>query len=139
MKNKVEAQPRKVNKNNHVVEPIRDVNVKHLMLNANSELIYATCNKSMFDGIYDLCLLDFVKNVNGRSKSAKKACRHQSNRRFRHVAMMVVVLCGCGGDDDDEVVVVVVVEMILMVGCSWLCGGCGGSDGCGGGRLRIIL
>ncbi|GJR26827.1 hypothetical protein Tco_1103059 [Tanacetum coccineum] len=38
---------------------------------------------------------------------------------------MVVVLCGCGGDDDDEVVVVVVVEMILMVGCSWWCGGVG--------------
>ncbi|GJT83002.1 hypothetical protein Tco_1057344 [Tanacetum coccineum] len=49
MKNKVEAQPRKVNKKNHVVEPIRDVDVKHSMLNANSKLIYATCNKSCPD------------------------------------------------------------------------------------------
>nr|GEY33953.1 hypothetical protein [Tanacetum cinerariifolium] len=46
------------------------------------------------------------------------------------VAVMVVVLCAYGGDDDDEVVVVVVVEMILMVGCSWWCGGDGRSDDC---------
>ncbi|GJV89326.1 integrase, catalytic region, zinc finger, CCHC-type containing protein [Tanacetum coccineum] len=43
MKNKVEAQPRKVTKKNRVVEPIRDVDVKHSLLKANSELIYATC------------------------------------------------------------------------------------------------
>ncbi|GJT45112.1 retrovirus-related pol polyprotein from transposon TNT 1-94 [Tanacetum coccineum] len=46
--------------------------VKHSLLDANSELICATCNKCMFDAIHDMCLLDFVKNVNGRSKSAKK-------------------------------------------------------------------
>ncbi|GJS21324.1 integrase, catalytic region, zinc finger, CCHC-type containing protein [Tanacetum coccineum] len=44
MKSKVEAQPRKVNKKNHVVEPIRDVDVKHSLLKANSELICATCS-----------------------------------------------------------------------------------------------
>ncbi|GKA56555.1 retrovirus-related pol polyprotein from transposon TNT 1-94 [Tanacetum coccineum] len=43
MKNKVKAQPRKVNKKNRVVEPIPDVNVKHSLLNANSEPICATC------------------------------------------------------------------------------------------------
>ncbi|GJY51521.1 hypothetical protein Tco_0442368 [Tanacetum coccineum] len=72
MKNKVEAQPRKVNKKNHVVEPICDVDVKHSLLNANSEPICATCKKSMFDGVHDMCLLDFVENVNSRAKSAKK-------------------------------------------------------------------
>ncbi|GJX86893.1 retrovirus-related pol polyprotein from transposon TNT 1-94 [Tanacetum coccineum] len=72
MKNKVEAQPRKVNKKNHVVEPIHDVDVKHSLLNAKSNLICATCKKSMFDGVHDLCLLDFVANVNSRAKSAKK-------------------------------------------------------------------
>ncbi|GKA44251.1 hypothetical protein Tco_0736975 [Tanacetum coccineum] len=72
MKNKVEAQPRKVNKKNSVVEPIRDVDVKHSLLNANSEPICATCKKSMFDGVHDMCLLDFVENVNSRAKSAKK-------------------------------------------------------------------
>ncbi|GJZ96836.1 retrovirus-related pol polyprotein from transposon TNT 1-94 [Tanacetum coccineum] len=45
VKNKVEAQPRKVNKKNRVVEPIRDADVKHSLLNPNSELICATCNK----------------------------------------------------------------------------------------------
>ncbi|GKE16485.1 hypothetical protein Tco_1424062 [Tanacetum coccineum] len=63
MKNKVEAQPRKFNKKNSVVEPIRDVDVKHSLLITNSELIYATCKKSMFDGVHDMCLLDFVENV----------------------------------------------------------------------------
>ncbi|GJT99604.1 retrovirus-related pol polyprotein from transposon TNT 1-94 [Tanacetum coccineum] len=72
MKNKVEAQPRKVNKKNRVVEPIHDVDVKHSLLNANSEPICATCKKSMFDGVHDMCLLDFVENVNSRAKSAKK-------------------------------------------------------------------
>ncbi|GJU95233.1 retrovirus-related pol polyprotein from transposon TNT 1-94 [Tanacetum coccineum] len=55
MKNKVEAQPRKVNKKNHVVEPICDINVKHSMLNTNSEPICANCKKSMFDGVHDKC------------------------------------------------------------------------------------
>ncbi|GKD25454.1 hypothetical protein Tco_1231668 [Tanacetum coccineum] len=55
MKNKVEAQPRKVNKKNSVVEPIRDVDVKHSVLNANSKPICATCKKSMFDGVHDMC------------------------------------------------------------------------------------
>ncbi|GJT67561.1 hypothetical protein Tco_1019041 [Tanacetum coccineum] len=63
MENKVEAQPRKVNKNNRVVKPIRDVDVKH-SLKANSELICTTCKKSMFDGVHDVCLLDFMENVN---------------------------------------------------------------------------
>ncbi|GJS29025.1 retrovirus-related pol polyprotein from transposon TNT 1-94 [Tanacetum coccineum] len=72
MKNKVEAQPRKVNKKNSVVEPIRDVDVKHSLLNANLEPISTTCNKSMFDGVHDMCLLDFVENVNSRAKSSKK-------------------------------------------------------------------
>ncbi|GKA64883.1 hypothetical protein Tco_0764590 [Tanacetum coccineum] len=43
MKNKVEAQPKKVNKKNCVVKPIHDVDVKHSLLNANSEPICATC------------------------------------------------------------------------------------------------
>ncbi|GJZ57119.1 retrovirus-related pol polyprotein from transposon TNT 1-94 [Tanacetum coccineum] len=55
MKNKVEAQPRKLNKKNSVVEPIRDVDVKHSPLNTNFEPICATCKKSMFDGVHDMC------------------------------------------------------------------------------------
>ncbi|GJW94759.1 putative ribonuclease H-like domain-containing protein [Tanacetum coccineum] len=72
MKNKVEAQPRKVNKKNRVVEPIHDVDVKHSLLKANSKFIWATCKKSMFYGVHDMFLLDFVENVNSHAKSAKK-------------------------------------------------------------------
>ncbi|GJW53257.1 hypothetical protein Tco_0097342 [Tanacetum coccineum] len=54
------------------VEPIRDADVKHSLLNANSEPICTTCKKSMFDGVHDMCLLDFVENVNSRAKSTKK-------------------------------------------------------------------
>ncbi|GKB18681.1 retrovirus-related pol polyprotein from transposon TNT 1-94 [Tanacetum coccineum] len=71
-KNKVEAQPRKVNKKNRVVKPMCDVDVKHFLSNANSEILCATCNKSMFDSVNDKCLLDFVKKGNNRTKSAKK-------------------------------------------------------------------
>ncbi|GJR75614.1 hypothetical protein Tco_0087979 [Tanacetum coccineum] len=71
-KNKVEAQPRKVNKVNRVVKPVCDVDVKHSLSNANSEILCATCNKSMFDGVHDKCLLDLVQNGNKRTKSAKK-------------------------------------------------------------------
>ncbi|GJU69242.1 hypothetical protein Tco_1255501, partial [Tanacetum coccineum] len=73
MKNKVEDHPRSVktnsNKMNRVIEPVCNANVKHSMLNANSELICATCNECMFDAIHDLCVLDFVNDVNVRSKS----------------------------------------------------------------------
>ncbi|GKC61104.1 hypothetical protein Tco_1088702 [Tanacetum coccineum] len=66
----------KVNKKNLVVEPICDVDVKHSLLNANSEPICANCKKSMFDGVHEQCLLDFVENVNSHAKSAKK---HKKN------------------------------------------------------------
>ncbi|GKE18825.1 hypothetical protein Tco_1426402 [Tanacetum coccineum] len=56
-KNKVEAQPRKVNR---VVKPVCDVDVKHSLSNANSKILCATCNKSVFDGVHDKCLLDHI-------------------------------------------------------------------------------
>nr|GEY31918.1 hypothetical protein [Tanacetum cinerariifolium] len=87
MKNKVEAQPRKVNKKNHVVEQIRKVDVKQSQLYANFELIYVTCKKSMFDGVHDMCLLDFVKKVNSRAKSAKK----HKNKTFGNLRVMITL------------------------------------------------
>ncbi|GJX02441.1 hypothetical protein Tco_0186354 [Tanacetum coccineum] len=73
IKNKVEVQHRRVksksNKKNRVKDPICDANVKHTMLNANSELIYVKCNQCMFDANQDVCFLDFVIYVNVRSKS----------------------------------------------------------------------
>nr|GEZ55931.1 Gag-Pol polyprotein [Tanacetum cinerariifolium] len=46
MKNNLEAHPKKVNKKNLVVEPIRELDVKHSLLNVNS--ICATWNRSQF-------------------------------------------------------------------------------------------
>ncbi|GJQ91455.1 retrovirus-related pol polyprotein from transposon TNT 1-94 [Tanacetum coccineum] len=71
-KNKVEAQPRKFNNSNRVVKLVCDVDVKHSLSNTNSKILYDTCNKSMFDGVHDKCLLDLVQNGNNRTKSAKK-------------------------------------------------------------------
>ncbi|GJT04532.1 hypothetical protein Tco_0838994 [Tanacetum coccineum] len=77
MKNKVEAQPRKVNKKNHVVEPIHDINVNHSLLNANFEPICANCKKYMFDGVHDMCILDFVENVNSWKRISDKKIKNQ--------------------------------------------------------------
>ncbi|GJR87857.1 retrovirus-related pol polyprotein from transposon TNT 1-94 [Tanacetum coccineum] len=79
MKNKVEDHPRRVkfssNKKNRVIEPVCNANVKHSMLNTNFKLICATCNECMFDAIHDMCVLDFVNDVNvhAKSKSSKRS------------------------------------------------------------------
>ncbi|GJV12632.1 retrovirus-related pol polyprotein from transposon TNT 1-94 [Tanacetum coccineum] len=80
-KNKVEAQPRKVNKMNRVIKPVCDVDVKHSLSNANSEILCATCNKSMFDGVHDKCIPHLVQNGNNHTKSVKK----QKNKVFQIV------------------------------------------------------
>ncbi|GJX72753.1 retrovirus-related pol polyprotein from transposon TNT 1-94 [Tanacetum coccineum] len=79
MKNKVEDHPRSVksssNKTKRVIELVYNANVKRSMLNANSELICVACNECMFDAIHDLCVLDFVNDVNvcSISKSSKRS------------------------------------------------------------------
>nr|GEU57712.1 hypothetical protein [Tanacetum cinerariifolium] len=85
MKNKVKAQPMNVNKKNRVVEPIHNVDANQSQLNASSELICATCKKSMFDGVHDMCLLDFVKTVNSLAKSTKKHKHHNIWKPTGHV------------------------------------------------------
>ncbi|GJW60584.1 hypothetical protein Tco_0109919 [Tanacetum coccineum] len=85
--NKVKDHPRSVksclNKKNHVSKPVCNVNVKYSMLNVNSELIYATCNEYMFDAIHDLCVLDYVSDVNVHSKS-KSAKSRQKKKTWKH-------------------------------------------------------
>ncbi|GJY60049.1 hypothetical protein Tco_0459941 [Tanacetum coccineum] len=76
-KNKVEAQPRKLNKKNRVKEPICDDNVKHTMLNANSQLICVKCKQCMFDANHDVCFLDFVNDVNMHAKYKSKSKKNQ--------------------------------------------------------------
>ncbi|GKB94960.1 retrovirus-related pol polyprotein from transposon TNT 1-94, partial [Tanacetum coccineum] len=69
-KNKVEAHPRKVKsslKNKDcVVEPKGTAHVQHSKLNANSELKCVKCNGCMLSDNHDLCVLDFINNVNAR-------------------------------------------------------------------------
>ncbi|GJX87389.1 copia protein [Tanacetum coccineum] len=61
-KNKVEAQPKKVNNSNRVVKPVCDVDVKHSLSNTNSEILYATSNKIYHVyGVHEKCLLDLVQ------------------------------------------------------------------------------
>nr|GEY13267.1 hypothetical protein [Tanacetum cinerariifolium] len=82
-KNKAEEHSRSVksnsNKMNHFSEPIYNVNVKHTMLNVNSELICVKCNQCMFDANHDVCFLEFVNDVNVRSKSKSSKSSKKKN------------------------------------------------------------
>ncbi|GJT08231.1 retrovirus-related pol polyprotein from transposon TNT 1-94 [Tanacetum coccineum] len=61
------------NKKNDSISQTPSRNKKNKsMSNANSGILRATCNKSMFDGVHDKCLLDLVQNGNKCTKSAKK-------------------------------------------------------------------
>ncbi|GJW06169.1 retrovirus-related pol polyprotein from transposon TNT 1-94 [Tanacetum coccineum] len=82
-KNKVEAHPRKVKsslKNKDcVVQPKGTAHVQHSKLNANSELKCVKCNGCMLSDNHDLCVLDFINNVNARKKS--KSVKKSSKRK----------------------------------------------------------
>ncbi|GKE09864.1 hypothetical protein Tco_1413415 [Tanacetum coccineum] len=82
-KNKVVAYPRTVKsrlKNkNYFVELKRNANVHHSKLNANSELLCVTCNGCMLSNNQDLCVLDFINDVNARNKS--KFVKKSSKRK----------------------------------------------------------
>ncbi|GKD13188.1 hypothetical protein Tco_1197595 [Tanacetum coccineum] len=78
---KVEAHPRKVKSSlknkNCVVEPKGTAHVQNSKLNANFELKCVKCNGCMLSDNHDLCVLDFINNVNARnkSKSIKKSSK----------------------------------------------------------------
>ncbi|GKB85240.1 hypothetical protein Tco_0957512, partial [Tanacetum coccineum] len=90
-KNKVEAHPRKVKSNlnnkNCVVAPKGTANVQHSKLNAKSGLKCVRCNGCMLSDNQDLCVLDFINNVNARvkSKSAKKISKRKVWKPTRKV------------------------------------------------------
>nr|GEU44946.1 retrovirus-related Pol polyprotein from transposon TNT 1-94 [Tanacetum cinerariifolium] len=102
MKNKVKSQPRNVNKKNRVVEPIRNLNVKQSQLNVNSKLICAICKKSMFDGVHDMRLFYFVKNVNSRAKSAKKK-QNIWKRTGSYDPDLILLLRSCKAKNDPKI------------------------------------
>ncbi|GJU55066.1 integrase, catalytic region, zinc finger, CCHC-type containing protein [Tanacetum coccineum] len=82
-KNKVEAHPRKVKsslKNKDcVVESKGTAHVQHSRLNANSKLKCVKCNGCMLSANHDLCVLDFINNVNARNKS--KSVKKNSKKK----------------------------------------------------------
>nr|GEW00097.1 hypothetical protein [Tanacetum cinerariifolium] len=70
-KNKVEAHPRTVKSSlknkNCAVEPKRTASVQHSKLNVNYELKCVTCNGCIFFDNHDLCVLDFINNMNAHT------------------------------------------------------------------------
>ncbi|GKE04077.1 putative ribonuclease H-like domain-containing protein, partial [Tanacetum coccineum] len=70
-KNKVEAHPWKVKSSlknkDYVVESKGTAHVQHYRLNANYELKCVKCNGCMLFPNHDLCVLDFINNVNTRN------------------------------------------------------------------------
>ncbi|GJV13854.1 retrovirus-related pol polyprotein from transposon TNT 1-94 [Tanacetum coccineum] len=82
-KNNVEAHPRKdkssLKNKDCVVEPKGTAHVQHYKLNANSKLNCVKCNGCMLSDNHDLCVLDFINNVNARTKS--KSVKKNSKRK----------------------------------------------------------
>ncbi|GJY28324.1 retrovirus-related pol polyprotein from transposon TNT 1-94, partial [Tanacetum coccineum] len=79
----LEAHPRKVKSSlknkDHVVEPKGTAPVQHSKLNANSDLKCVKCNGCMLSDNHDLCVLDFINNVNARAKS--RSVKKNSKRK----------------------------------------------------------
>ncbi|GJZ88482.1 retrovirus-related pol polyprotein from transposon TNT 1-94 [Tanacetum coccineum] len=73
LKNKVKAHHRKVKSSlknkDHIVKPEGTAHVQHSKLNVNYELKCVTCNGCMLYDNHDLCVLEFINNVNARGKS----------------------------------------------------------------------
>ncbi|GJT61215.1 putative ribonuclease H-like domain-containing protein [Tanacetum coccineum] len=80
-KNKVEAHPRIVKSSlknkNCFVEPKGNVNVQHSKLNTNFDLLCVKCNGCKLSDNHDLCVLDFINDVNARTKSVKKSSKRK--------------------------------------------------------------
>nr|GEX12706.1 retrotransposon protein, putative, Ty3-gypsy subclass [Tanacetum cinerariifolium] len=84
-KNKVEAHLRisksRLNNTNHVFKTVFNDNVKHSVLNVNSELICATCHEFMFDAIHDLCVSVYLNDVNAHIKSKSVKSRFAKSKK----------------------------------------------------------
>ncbi|GJT47491.1 hypothetical protein Tco_0956206 [Tanacetum coccineum] len=65
---------------NCVVKPKGTANVQHSKLNANSKLLCVKCNGCMLSDNHDLCVLDFINDVNARAKS--KSVKKSSTRKI---------------------------------------------------------
>ncbi|GJX63519.1 retrovirus-related pol polyprotein from transposon TNT 1-94, partial [Tanacetum coccineum] len=72
-KNKVEAHSRTVKSSlknkNCVMKPNGTTNVQHSKLNVSFKFLCVKCNGCMLSANHDLCVLDFINDVNARAKS----------------------------------------------------------------------
>ncbi|GJU87974.1 retrovirus-related pol polyprotein from transposon TNT 1-94 [Tanacetum coccineum] len=64
---------------NCVMKPKETANVQHSKINANLELLCVKCNGCMLSANHDLCVIDFINNVNAhaKSKSVKKSSKRK--------------------------------------------------------------
>ncbi|GJY75044.1 retrovirus-related pol polyprotein from transposon TNT 1-94 [Tanacetum coccineum] len=94
--NKVEAHPRKVKfslKNKDcVVKPKGTAHVQHSKLNANFELNCVKCNGCMLSDNHDLCVLDFINNVNAHTKSKSVIQKMQRDKFWKQTERCLQIL-----------------------------------------------
>nr|GEY16749.1 integrase, catalytic region, zinc finger, CCHC-type, peptidase aspartic, catalytic [Tanacetum cinerariifolium] len=64
---------------NFVFEPINNALVKHYVINAKFESMCAICNKCLFDANHYTCHVDFVNDVNVRSKCKSKRNKNRKS------------------------------------------------------------
>ncbi|GKE39898.1 hypothetical protein Tco_1463303 [Tanacetum coccineum] len=57
---------------NSISKPVSNAHVKHSVRNAKFDSICAIGNKCLFDANHDICLIDYVNDVNVHSKSKSK-------------------------------------------------------------------
>ncbi|GJS19750.1 hypothetical protein Tco_0448382 [Tanacetum coccineum] len=71
------SQPSDNTKKDKIQRIPRTANVQHSKLNANSKLLCVKCNGCMLSDNHDLCVLDFIHDMNARakSKSVKKSLK----------------------------------------------------------------
>ncbi|GJX28825.1 retrovirus-related pol polyprotein from transposon TNT 1-94 [Tanacetum coccineum] len=73
------SQPSGNTKKDKILQTPRTAHVQHSKLNANSKLKCVKCNGCMLFDNHDLCVLDFINNVNARAKS--KSVKKSSKRK----------------------------------------------------------
>ncbi|GJW02887.1 integrase, catalytic region, zinc finger, CCHC-type containing protein [Tanacetum coccineum] len=72
-------------KENKIQQTPRTANVQNSKLNANSELLCVKCNCCMLSNNHDLCVLDFINDVNARAKS--KSVKKSSKRKVVQIVL----------------------------------------------------
>ncbi|GJW86231.1 retrovirus-related pol polyprotein from transposon TNT 1-94 [Tanacetum coccineum] len=73
------SQPSGNTKKDNIQRTPRTANVQHSKLNMNSEPLCVKCNGCMLSDNHDLCVLDFINDVNARTKS--KSIKKSSKRK----------------------------------------------------------